>query len=101
MREERESCSSCGLKQPAFIVWPSKPSFLGELADLGQAHKKAVVFQKFEHVLIEQPRLFDLAGVASPVNDLQLASGNPLLQCERARMGIVLTSGDDDHRTAD
>ena len=46
-----------------------------------------MLFQEFDHVLIEEPWLLELAGVSGPVQRLQLAAGEELLQLEAAWMG--------------
>ena len=51
-----------------------------------------MLFEKFDHVAIEQPRLLDLAGVAGAVKDFHIAAGNARLQGCGARMRAVGSS---------
>src|SRR5262245_3500862 len=63
--------------------------------------EQAVGGQKFDHVAVKQRRLFDLAGMAGAVEDLQFAAGDALLQRESGPVRVVLATGDDDGGTGD
>src|SRR5262249_24337356 len=65
------------------------------------ARKQPVLLQEFDHVLIEEPRLLQLAGVSGAVQGLHLAAGDELLQAEGAWMGTVLAARKDDRRALD
>src|SRR5688572_32811717 len=54
--------------------------------------KQLVLLQEFDHVLIEEPRLLELAGVSGPVQGLHLAAGDELLELEGAWMGAVFAA---------
>ena len=60
-----------------------------------------MLLQEFDHVLIEEPRLLELAGVSGPVQGLHLAAGDELLELEGAWMGAVFAAREDDHRAID
>src|SRR5262249_29748795 len=63
--------------------------------------EQAVGGQKFDHVAIKQRGLFDLAGMAGAVENLQFAAGDALLQRESGPVRVVLAAGDDDGWTGD
>src|SRR5262249_48487199 len=63
--------------------------------------KQAVGGQKVGHVAVKQRRLFDLAGMAGAVEDLQFAAGDALLQRGSGPVRVVLATGDDDGWTGD
>src|SRR5688500_18683277 len=63
--------------------------------------KQLVLLQEFDHVLIEEPRLLELAGVSGPVQGLHLAAGDELMELEGAWMGAVFAARKDDHRAID
>src|SRR5262249_51814941 len=71
------------------------------LALAGSSWEQAVGGQKFDHVAVKQRRLLDLAGMAGAVEDLQFATGDPLLQRESSPVRVVLAAGDDDGWTGD
>jgi hypothetical protein len=49
-----------------------------------------VLFKKFDHVAVEFPRLFDLAGVAGTIQDFHLAARDACF--ERSALGCVPSS---------
>ena len=57
--------------------------------------------EEFNHKAIEQPGLFDLAGMAGARQRFQLAIRNELLQRERPLVAVVLAAGQNNGRTAD
>src|SRR5215212_6103101 len=65
------------------------------------SRKQLVLLQEFDHVLIEEPRLLELAGVSGPVQGLHLAAGDELLELEGAWMGAVFAARKNDHRAID
>ena len=57
--------------------------------------------EKLDHEAIEQPWLFDLAGMAGAREHFQLAVGHAGLEREGARMAAIFSAGENDHRTRD
>ena len=52
-----------------------------------------MLLQKFDHEFIEQPRLFDLAGMACAGKNFKFAIGDARLQGEAVLMGAVFAAG--------
>ena len=57
--------------------------------------------QKFNHVPVEWPGLFDLAGVSGAIENFEFAAADTLLQGACGFVRIVLAAGDDDGGTGD
>jgi len=54
--------------------------------------EEAMAGEKLNHVAVEQPRLLDLASVASSIKNLHFAAIDALLKSEGRRMCIVLAA---------
>ena len=57
-----------------------------------------MLFEKFDHVAVEVPRLFDLAGVAGAIKDFHLATGDACFERSGARVCTILAAAQKDRR---
>src|SRR5580704_18773311 len=60
--------------------------------------KQVVLFEKFDHVAVEIPRLFDLAGVAGAIKDFHLAAWNACFERSGARVSTILAAAQENGR---
>ena len=57
-----------------------------------------MLFEKFDHIAVEFPRLFDLAGVAGTIKDFHLAAWDACFERSGARVSTILAAAEEDRR---